>query len=442
MKQKLFVLSMDAMVEEDIEYLKTRPNFKRLMEHGCQIKKVQTVYPSITYPAHASMITGCRPAKHGVYNNTKFPTDKTWPDWYIDTSEIFKVEDLFAAAKRAGCTTGAVYWPIMGNNPNIDYNINEFFFYDPADTGSREARLNAFRRMGASEDTIKAVEDNYDRLPSEYKHRVGPLRLNHTFDHFINGCVCSLIRRYQPDVLVAHNCLMDSLRHRNGIFNDFVTWGLDMADYWFGEIADAMYDAGVLEDTNFVIVSDHGQMDFSRRLKMNVLFARKGWLTVGPNGKPSKDSKVVSQSNGMSDSVYVRDKSLLKEVHEYLLSLSKEGVWGFSDVFTTAEVEKLYGWSGPFDFVVETDGYTTFSDDCREPMIAGIDLSDYRLGNATHGYRPEKGPQPVFVARGPAFKKDLVIPFAYTIDEAPTFAHILGDSLPHAEGRVLTEILA
>ena len=75
-------------------------------------------------------------------------------------------------------------------------------------------------------------------------------------------------------------------------------------------------------------------------------------------------------------------------------------------------------------------------------MIAAIDLSDYRLGNATHGYRPEKGPQPVFLATGPAFKKDLVIPFAYTIDEAPTFARILGESLPQAEGRVLTEILA
>ena len=102
----------------------------------------------------------------------------------------------------------------------------------------------------------------------------------------------------------------------------------------------------------------------------------------------------------------------------------------------------MYGWSGPFDFVIETDGYTTYSDDCREPLIAPIDLSDYRLGKATHGYRPEKGPQPVFVAVGPAFKEDVTIPFAYTIDEAPTFAHILGQSMPQAEGRVLTEILA
>ena len=154
MDQKLLVLSMDAMVEDDIEYLRNKPNFKRLMEHCCQIKKVQTVYPSITYPAHISMITGCRPGKHGVYNNTKFPTEKTYPDWYIDTAEIVKVEDLFAAAKRAGASTASIYWPIMGNNPNIDYNVNEFFFYEQSDCENWDAVLNAFRRMGASSEAL------------------------------------------------------------------------------------------------------------------------------------------------------------------------------------------------------------------------------------------------------------------------------------------------
>ena len=442
MDQKLLVLSMDAMVEDDIEYLRNKPNFKRLMEHCCQIKKVQTVYPSITYPAHISMITGCRPGKHGVYNNTKFPTEKTYPDWYIDTAEIVKVEDLFAAAKRAGASTASVYWPIMGNNPNIDYNVNEFFFYDQSDCENWDAVLNAYRRMGASEQTIEAINDNRDRFPTEYKHRVGPLRLNHTFDHFINGCTCSLIRRYTPDVLVAHNCLLDSMRHRTGVFHELVNWALDMTDYWIGEIIDALFDAGVLEKTNFVIISDHGQMNFSRRMKINVLFARKGWLTVGENGKPDKTSKVCAQSNGMSTAVYVRDKSMKDEVYKYLCDLRDQGVWGFSEVFTTEEVDKMYEWSGPFDFVLETDGYTTFSEDCKEPLIAPIDLSDYRLGKATHGYRPEKGPQPVFVAIGPAFKKDVTIPFAYTLDEAPTFAHILGQSMPQAEGRVISEILA
>lgn len=34
MQQKLFVLSMDAMVREDIAYLEIKPNFKKLWKSG------------------------------------------------------------------------------------------------------------------------------------------------------------------------------------------------------------------------------------------------------------------------------------------------------------------------------------------------------------------------------------------------------------------------
>ena len=92
MKEKLFVLSMDAMVGEDIEYLRGKPNFQRIMKNAAQVGAMRTVYPSITYPAHASMITGCRPAKHGVYNNTRFPSDRTWPDWTGSQSRFVSLE--------------------------------------------------------------------------------------------------------------------------------------------------------------------------------------------------------------------------------------------------------------------------------------------------------------------------------------------------------------
>lgn len=67
MKEKTIVLSMDAMVSEDLAYLKTKPNFSRLFEKCAQVEKMCTVYPSITYPAHVSMMTGCRPGKHGIF---------------------------------------------------------------------------------------------------------------------------------------------------------------------------------------------------------------------------------------------------------------------------------------------------------------------------------------------------------------------------------------
>ena len=64
MKKKLFVLSMDAMVREDIAYLKTKPNFKKIMEKRAEVDKVLTVYPASTYPAHTTLMTGAHPGRH------------------------------------------------------------------------------------------------------------------------------------------------------------------------------------------------------------------------------------------------------------------------------------------------------------------------------------------------------------------------------------------
>ncbi len=437
MKEKLFVLSMDAMVHEDVEYLLSKPNFSRLMAERAEVERVCTIYPSITYPAHISILTGCRPGRHGVISNTAFKTINDGINHWHLYSNAVHVEDLFAAAKRAGCTTAAVYWPVTGLNPNIDYLINEYFFPYPD-----EPVLEAFAKFGANEDTLDVIRENMDRYPS-CPEKTDTVELSNTYDNFINGCTCSLIRRFQPDLLVVHNCFMDTTRHRYGIFNKMTTACLDQMDLWLGELMEAMSDAGVYNHTNFVILSDHGQMNFARRIKLNVLLARGGYIDVAPDGSV-KGWLAFAQSNGMSGTIYLRDPSdrrLWQEVYSYLRQLAADGVWGFQEVYTEEEVRQRYGMYGNFSFMVETDGYTAFSDGWTEPILNPIDLSDYRLGRATHGYQPEKGPQPVFLGRGPAFRPGAVLPRAQVIDEAPTLAAILGQELPQAEGRCLRELL-
>lgn len=434
MKQKVIVLSMDAMVGEDVEYLKGKPNFSRLFKKSAQVGKMCTIYPSITYPAHVSIMTGCRAGKHGVFTNGEFKTTGGSTKWHLDTSCV-QVEDIFAAAKRAGCTTAAVYWPVTGNNPNIDYLINEYFFPDPAE--DIEA---GYVKFGANEETLQVIRENMHRYPTSYRNRQGKLQLHHTFDDFIMGCTCSLIRKHQPDLLLIHNCFPDTLRHRHGVFNHFVQEGLDQTDLWLGEMMDAMEAAGTLEDTNFILLSDHGQMDFVRRLKFNVLLRRGGFVDVDEKGTVT-DWRAFAQSNGMSVTVFVKDPTDRPAVRAYLEKLQSEEVWGIGRIRTEAEVKEDYGMYGDFDFIVETDGYTAFGDGWMEPLINPVDLSDYRLGQATHGYEPEKGAQPVFVAAGPAFREGAYLESARVIDEAPTVAAILGANLPEAEGCCLRELL-
>ena len=69
------------------------------------------------------------------------------------------------------------------------------------------------------------------------------------------------------------------------------------------------------------------------------------------------------------------------------------------------------------------------------------DFTDFRFGRATHGYLPELGPQPVFLAKGPSFKENVSLPTRPIVDEAPTYARLLSVELPEAQGTPITELL-
>ena len=74
-------------------------------------------------------------------------------------------------------------------------------------------------------------------------------------------------------------------------------------------------------------------------------------------------------------------------------------------------------------------------------MVRELDNQNYRLGRATHGYLPDKGPQPTLIAFGPHIRAGAVLTNARLIDEAPTFAKVLGIDMQGVDGRCLYEIL-
>jgi len=99
-KNRLFVLSADAMVTEDVEYLKILPNYQRYLAGGAMVKRVRTIYPTVTYPCHTSMATGTYPNKHGIYSNFELHVGELklpWA-WFHDS---VKVPDIFTAAKKS-----------------------------------------------------------------------------------------------------------------------------------------------------------------------------------------------------------------------------------------------------------------------------------------------------------------------------------------------------
>ena len=57
MAKRLLVLSVDAMVTEDVDAIRSMPNFRKYLAGGSEFRGgMRTIYPSVTYPIHLKNI--------------------------------------------------------------------------------------------------------------------------------------------------------------------------------------------------------------------------------------------------------------------------------------------------------------------------------------------------------------------------------------------------
>ena len=145
-----------------------------------------------------------------------------------------------------------------------------------------------------------------------------------------------------------------------------------------------------------------------------------------------------AQTNGMSTTVYLSDNTnekLYERVYTILKKLQEKSEYGIERIWTKKELAETYHQSGPYSFIVEAVEDTLFTN-----AITG-EATEKIPTKGSHGYMPEKGPQPIFMGRGPAFRESATIEQANLVDVAPTLASILGEALPDADGSALTELL-
>lgn len=429
---KLIVLSADAMITEDLEVLEHLPNYRRFIAGGSLIRNVKSVYPTITYPCHTTMRTGVYPDKHGIIRNDIFdPGAKNRPWQWFNSAINPNVTDIFTAAKTKGLTTAAVFWPVTGNHPNIDYLIDEYWTQDDSDTIE-----SAFRRSGSVGKTLDIVRRNAPLLEGmERKHPFA--------DEFIIKCSCDIITELKPDLLMIHPANVDSYRHRFGVHHQNIRQGILETDFWIGELMRATMIAGTYEQTNFALVSDHGQIDIKRIINPNIIFARDALLQTDDNGDIISWN-AVCVSGGASAWIYLKnphDSVLYEKVYNILCGMRDDGVYGISKIFTAEEVAESEHLRENFSFVIETDGYSAFGEAASGSIATSIDTSDYRTSKGTHGHLPSYGPQVILAAKGPDFRENVVLGHGRLVDEAPTFAKVLGIDLPNTDGECIDEIL-
>ncbi len=278
------------------------PHISQLMKKGTWVKRVRGIFPTLTYPSHTSIITGQYPAVHGVVNNTKLQPRRLSPDWYWYRKDV-QATPLYDVAHDAGLTTAAFLWPVTVGS-KIDYNLAEIF-------PNRIWTNQVFVSLKASSPLFLL----------QMNHRYGHLRhgiKQPWLDDFITACAVDTLKNKQPDLTLIHLVDMDSMRHRYGVQSAQAQHALQQLDRRVARIVQATKDAGTYDQTNFVFLGDHYQINVQKMIHLNMLFARHGWLTPQPGKMTYRNNwQVTAKTCDGETYVYTRgnvDRGQLKQL--------------------------------------------------------------------------------------------------------------------------------
>lgn len=121
------------------------PALCALARQGASCFGARTVHPSITLPAHASLLRGIDPAVHGILDNTPKPMSDDWPTF-------------LKVARSAGLRTAALLNWAPVNGLVEDSALDVRFFLDGGYGGNDDAQIAAAARhvLGTAPDVAFA----------------------------------------------------------------------------------------------------------------------------------------------------------------------------------------------------------------------------------------------------------------------------------------------
>ncbi|HEY7697098.1 MAG TPA: ectonucleotide pyrophosphatase/phosphodiesterase [Vicinamibacteria bacterium] len=399
-------LKPDYVLKADTHGLKV-PNLRLLVEGGAHAEAVTGVFPTVTYPSHATMLTGVAPARHGIYSNHPFdPLSKNQDGWYWYVEDL-KAMTLWEAAESAGLRTASVDWPVSVGAA-ISFNVAQYWRAGNAEDVKLIRALSTKGLLEEAEAALGPYPDGNDYSIAADRRRT----------EFIEY----LLDRKKPAFLTAYFSGLDTVEHQSGPYSRETFEALEVLDGLVGRLR---AKARVL-----CLVSDHGFLPSEKVLNLNAALHDAGLIEAEASGV-TKGWKAFAWDQGGSALVILaspEDENLREQVRGVLRRLP-----GIDRIVEKEEAGALGGYPEAAFLVGLAKGYRGGG---------GVAGPVVRPGDAagTHGYLPDVAEMDSsFFLAGEGIPRGLALGRIDMRDIAPTLAAILGVAVEGTEGRDLLE---
>ncbi|MCC6749927.1 MAG: alkaline phosphatase family protein [Deltaproteobacteria bacterium] len=442
-------------------------------------RPAESVFPSMTWSAHVSMVTGQHPRHHGILGNRWLERGAKLVYPYLaapaDEWRRARTPSLFELAAAKGLATAALNWPATQGSKLIPYNLPETMesarlTYELMSPALRAVVERMYARDGRKKDLPK------DYLPT-LLGRIAKSEGVET-DLFVRDLTVELVAPRRtgggrgvapkvPRLLFTHLLSPDTWLHQYGTPAWVERWGLELIDGMIGHILRAYRRAGVWKKTAVFVVADHGFVEISHAFDLKQFLVDEGFGPgrIPPSGLPKGGVGVLF--NGHTGYVYARGSGrdkLPKLVRLLRGSTTRGCVHG---LYAPAEYRRLGlpvppadesaeaappgAHPGAPDLLVLLRPHCIFGEGHPRGQLVRPHKA-WRIGY--HGFLPrEPRLLSVFIGAGAGIKRQRrTLPRCGVVDLAPTVGHLLGLTWParwpggedafQLDGRVLRDVLS
>ena len=417
--EPVLLISIDGMQPADVIEAEKRgidiPNLTRFVNEGTYASGVKGVLPTVTYPSHATLLTGASPSKHGIIGNNSFdPFQINQSGWYWYASD-YKLPTLWDAAAKAGMTTANVHWPVSVGVKSIKWNIPQIWRTGHSDDAKLIKSL-------ASPGLVEAIENKLGDYAPGIDESIEA-------DENRGKFAVELIADKKPDFVTVYLTALDHEQHNEGPDTPQSHAVLKRIDAIVGRLIATQMKAH--PDAVIAVVSDHGFSKVDTEINLYRAFIDAGLITLDASGKIKSWEASPWNSGGSSAIMLSRpnDAVLLNAVSMLLQKLKGDPKNRIAAIANSSEIKTMGG--NP-----EASFYISFEPNAYAGGFKGKDAPQVSPSGSkgTHGYFPTNPlMRSSFMMMGSGIAKGHNLGEIDMRQIAPTLARIMRVTLPDAE---------
>ena len=360
------MISFDGFRSDYLDWYNT-PNMDEFMKKGVRSEGLIPIFVSKTFPNHYSIATGLYAENHGLIGNNFY--DPILKDEYslsdrskVEDPRFYEGEPIWVTAEKQGVQTASYFW-----------------------VGS-EAPINK-------------------TYPTRWKRYEHEFPFNSRIDSVVSWLSMPKEKRPQLCLLYFHE--PDQTGHETGPRSNETSIMVNKLDSLFGTLMEKLETLSIFDKLNIVIVSDHGMTEISSDRTINL----ENYIDL---------SGIKQEGSGPYSLLYNMEKDEVKNIVKKLNKSPNMNAYAKEDIperFHFKEHHRIK------DILVLADEGWYIN---NQSISSSSKVGEQIIKGGTHGYDNQlKSMHALFIAKGPSFKKGIVVPPFENINIYPMLCHIL-----------------